>query len=563
MSEVLHMNYQCLLYDYEKEVVCQYKNETYSVRDNGSVLRHPKNDEKPRQLDNKWTFGKYNSKTGYSEIGGERVHRIVATAFHGEPSSPQHVVDHIDTNRRNNRPENLRWITKLENILLNPITVKKIEFLCGSIEKFLKDPSKLSKNNINKDFEWMRAVTKEEATITLERMSSWAKNDNHPSGGSLGEWIYRRNLPEKIISDVETSIATDKVEANIVNSTPDVDQHSAPLKTKAFKSISNPFGFPRPGDSNEIVTMYRTNAELFNLLKAQLEINRTLSVPDIIVPTAGGKIVVEESFEFTFSEIEYCYEGKSRTPKLIILHNDQEAIGFSIRREKNKNDEEMPPLNTKCNNIFEIDLSWVKEGITIEEMDYILRSDISKKKWLYHKKIIAAYEKLLQVSEPVFYADNFSNSRVVCPRFSDSVEYTQCWVCEYNLLYHNNDNCFGKSGVKTYSDLLSIANVEKEDDQITCISYLKNGEKTTTQFKKNVQIIGKTLLQLWNENNGKEIVAHKINSDWYVLLNKDPNISIFETGHLYARLGKNPRWLTSYTVREVFSFDEARWELYK
>ena len=37
-----------ILDDFEKEVECIYKNETYSVRDNGSVLRHPKTGKKPR-----------------------------------------------------------------------------------------------------------------------------------------------------------------------------------------------------------------------------------------------------------------------------------------------------------------------------------------------------------------------------------------------------------------------------------------------------------------------------------------------------------------------------------
>lgn len=76
----------------------------------------------------------------------------------------QHIVDHIDTNRQNNRPENLRWLTKLENILNNPITVKRIIFHCGSREAFLKDPSILE-NHMNEDlnFVWMKTVTPEEA----------------------------------------------------------------------------------------------------------------------------------------------------------------------------------------------------------------------------------------------------------------------------------------------------------------------------------------------------------------------------------------------------------------
>ena len=35
-------------------------------------------------------------------------------------------IDHIDTNRCNNRKENLRWFTKLENALNNEITRNKI-----------------------------------------------------------------------------------------------------------------------------------------------------------------------------------------------------------------------------------------------------------------------------------------------------------------------------------------------------------------------------------------------------------------------------------------------------
>ena len=52
-----------------------------------------------------------------AKIGAVVVHRIVATAFHGEQPSEKHIVDHIDTNRRNNRAENLRWITRLDNLL--------------------------------------------------------------------------------------------------------------------------------------------------------------------------------------------------------------------------------------------------------------------------------------------------------------------------------------------------------------------------------------------------------------------------------------------------------------
>ncbi|MDO4932633.1 MAG: HNH endonuclease signature motif containing protein [Prevotellaceae bacterium] len=177
---------------FHEEKDCIYKEEYYSVRDNGAVMRHAREGKRIRKDDNVWTFGKPNDKTGYMEIAGQRVHRIVAVAFHGNPPTEQHVVDHIDTNRRNNRPENLRWVTRLENALNNPITRAKIENICGSIEVFLANPSVLrGHEDIDSNFTWMRAVSPEEANASLMRLTLWAKEHPKPQGGSLGEWIFQ------------------------------------------------------------------------------------------------------------------------------------------------------------------------------------------------------------------------------------------------------------------------------------------------------------------------------------------------------------------------------------
>lgn len=179
---------------FEKECECIYKEEGYSVRDNGAVLRYPLNGKRPRPTDNNWTFGKLNCKTGYLEIASVRIHRIVATAFHGEPPTIEQVVDHIDTNKQNNRPDNLRWVTRLENILLNPVTARRIELVCGSVEAFLADPSKFRDKFQEPNYEWMFTVSADEAQLSLERMQSWAKSDKPLQGGSLGEWIFNRKI---------------------------------------------------------------------------------------------------------------------------------------------------------------------------------------------------------------------------------------------------------------------------------------------------------------------------------------------------------------------------------
>lgn len=200
--------------DFGRQLDCIYDDEKYSVRDNGSVLRHSTAKKRPRPTDNNWTFGKPNVKTGYMEIASVRVHRIVATAYHGEPPTKEHVVDHIDTNRRNNRPENLRWLTKLENALLNPITVKRIEFICGSIEAFLENPSLLRQGTLERNFEWMRTVTPQEAKACHDRMSIWSKSNKVSSGGAMGEWLYKPMSPRDEVTDLINSKTKDAVQRN-------------------------------------------------------------------------------------------------------------------------------------------------------------------------------------------------------------------------------------------------------------------------------------------------------------------------------------------------------------
>ena len=176
---------------------CTYRGRRYSVREDGEVFRFRKEDGIKRKNDEVWTKGKFDTNTGYMLFGGERVHRIVCTAFHGEPVGERNIVDHIDTNRRNNRPENLRWVTRLENTLLNPITRAKIELLCGSVESYLKNPSLLyGHESDNKNFSWMRSVSKEEAQCSLERWLEWSKKpieERKPKGDGVGEWIFQKS----------------------------------------------------------------------------------------------------------------------------------------------------------------------------------------------------------------------------------------------------------------------------------------------------------------------------------------------------------------------------------
>lgn len=182
--------------DFKVEVSCEYKGKTYSVRDNGAIMRHPKNQSRVRPLDNRWTFGIKNEENGYMFFASNiRVHQVVATAFWGHLKADGMVVDHKDTNRCNNRAENLQWVSKLENVLNNPITRRRVINICGSIEAFLANPSLLRNSTSNPNFTWMRTVSEEEAAKCKANLERWSREDadfvSGSQGEGIGEWIFK------------------------------------------------------------------------------------------------------------------------------------------------------------------------------------------------------------------------------------------------------------------------------------------------------------------------------------------------------------------------------------
>lgn len=193
-------------YDIEKE--CEFRGEKYSVRNNGAILRHPKEGRR-RKLDSEWTFGRKDPISEYMILGQVRVHHVVATAFIGEcPGSlKEYVIDHIDNNKCNNRPENLRWCTRLENTLENEITRAKIELICGSIEAWIADPTLLrGHESEDNNFVWMRTVSPEQARTAHESWLAWARKpleERKGKGGKTGKWIYHSKPSNRIIKKGE------------------------------------------------------------------------------------------------------------------------------------------------------------------------------------------------------------------------------------------------------------------------------------------------------------------------------------------------------------------------
>jgi len=224
--------------DYCEEKTCIYKGETYRVRDNGAVLREAPTNQKARPLDNKWTFGKANTRNAYLFLGNHRVHCIVATAFYGEAPTKSHVVDHRDTNRANNRPDNLRWATRLENALNNESTRRKIEYLTGvSIYEFLESPSKYRECFSDSDYSWMRRVSEGEAKACLENLKKLNEREpsrQHQSSSKMGEWVFYVRDPDV---KMEQMLKAHRVSQEEVLGTDDIIDSLTPMaKQKNWKT---------------------------------------------------------------------------------------------------------------------------------------------------------------------------------------------------------------------------------------------------------------------------------------------------------------------------------------
>lgn len=210
------VNLEDFISDFDREKSCVYNGRRYFVRDNGAVYRLCKDDGTTRPGDEEWTIGKPNSQTGYLYVGKDAVHRIVCTAFHGEPVGDKNIADHIDTNIWNNRPKNLRWVTRMENITSNPITMAKIEARFGSFEAFQEYIAQKSKQKKEKaDVSSMRPVTREEGEAYLENRLEWAekpKEERIPIGFGAGEWMFHRKPKEEFVFKNWISQVLDKTE---------------------------------------------------------------------------------------------------------------------------------------------------------------------------------------------------------------------------------------------------------------------------------------------------------------------------------------------------------------
>ena len=173
---------------YLREVEIEFEGENYLVRDNGALYRKHRSGRRRSRVDDNWTFGTCENFSGYMRIGAHEVHRIVAFAFHGAPPSDKYVVDHIDAVKGNNCANNLRWVTRLDNVLRHPSSRKLIIDAYGSLEAYFENPAAASE--VDPAIAWLRSVSREEAQRTRDQLDMWAESDGRPKGDNMVRRVY-------------------------------------------------------------------------------------------------------------------------------------------------------------------------------------------------------------------------------------------------------------------------------------------------------------------------------------------------------------------------------------
>lgn len=91
---------------------------SYAANSHGQIIhkrknRYPKIIEVPSS---KGTYLRVSALSDDKKSRSKEIHHLVCLAFHGKPQSDDYEVNHKDGDKHNNRPSNLEWVTRSENL---------------------------------------------------------------------------------------------------------------------------------------------------------------------------------------------------------------------------------------------------------------------------------------------------------------------------------------------------------------------------------------------------------------------------------------------------------------
>lgn len=161
------------------------RNNNYSISNTGKIINKKNGKQLKASKD----------KNGYMAINLGRkcrthLHRLLAEAFIPNPDNKSEV-DHINTIRDDNRLENLRWVTKKEQ-MNNPLTIEHQRNTSKTMVGIKAKANKpIYQFDINGNFikEWLSArLADNELNISYKSISQNLRGKSKSAGGYI--WKY-------------------------------------------------------------------------------------------------------------------------------------------------------------------------------------------------------------------------------------------------------------------------------------------------------------------------------------------------------------------------------------